>query len=96
MITARNSDKSGSTAKKSRPNDKGLRGIAMKALNTVVVMEKGTYKQVAIRLLASLASETKFQTLPHDEMNIKRRVYDALNVFISLGLLKKYGKIIVG
>ena len=87
MTTARKSDKSGSTAKKSR--DKGLRGIAMKALNTVVEMEKGTYKQVAIRLLASLATETNIQTLPHEETNIKRRVYDALNVLISLGLLKK-------
>jgi hypothetical protein len=89
LTTARKSIKNGSSAKKSRPKDKGLRGIAMKALNTVVEMEKGTYKQVAIRLLESLANETNIQTLPHEETNIKRRVYDALNVLISVGLLKK-------
>jgi hypothetical protein len=66
LTTARKSIKNGSTAKKSRPKDKGLRGIAMKALNTVVEMEKGTYKQVAIRLLESLANETNIQTLPHE------------------------------
>lgn len=30
------------------------------------------------------------------EMNIKRRVYDALNVLIALGLLKRNGNKIIG
>lgn len=30
------------------------------------------------------------------EMNIKRRVYDALNVLIALGLLKRNGNKILG
>lgn len=31
-----------------------------------------------------------------DEQNIKRRVYDALNVLIALGVLRKEGRKIVG
>ena len=31
-----------------------------------------------------------------DEQNIKRRVYDALNVLIALGILKKEGRKIHG
>jgi hypothetical protein len=35
-------------------------------------------------------------TSKRGEMNIKRRVYDALNVLIALGLLKRNGNRIVG
>lgn len=31
-----------------------------------------------------------------NEMNIKRRVYDALNVLIALGVLKRFGNRITG
>ena len=35
-------------------------------------------------------------TQEKDEQNIKRRVYDALNVLIALGVLRKEGRKIVG
>jgi hypothetical protein len=44
--------------KKSRPKDKGLRGLSLKALNTVLQMKQGTYKEVATELLASFQEET--------------------------------------
>lgn len=51
-------------------------------------MKQGTYKQVANKLLESFEEEDSVRP-PNEETNIKRRVYDALNVLISLGLLKK-------
>ena len=37
-----------------------------------------------------------FRVQGKDEQNIKRRVYDALNVLIALGILRKEGRKIVG
>lgn len=52
--------------KKSRPKDKGLRGLSLKALNTVLLMKQGTYKQVATRLLASLEEEAEAERPPNE------------------------------
>lgn len=43
--------------KKSRPKDKGLRGLSLKSLNTVLEMKQGTYKQVANKLLETFEEE---------------------------------------
>lgn len=51
---------------------------------------------MATRLLSTLAEEGEGLKSANEETNIKRRVYDALNVLISLGLLRKEGRLIVG
>lgn len=96
LTTGRKSSVERPPAKKTRPKDKGLRGLSLKALQTVVAMGQGTYKEVATRLLATLAEEGEGLKSANEETNIKRRVYDALNVLISLGLLRKEGRLIVG
>ncbi len=55
LTTGRKSSVERPAPKKTRPKDKGLRGLSMKALQTVVAMGQGTYKEVATRLLVTLA-----------------------------------------
>lgn len=55
-------------------------------------MGEASYKEVASKLLSDLALEKEEGGLSgpaNEEMNIKRRVYDALNVLIAVGILKK-------
>jgi len=66
-------------------------------------MKSASYKEVANKLVTELNEEKELdQEVSHivikgkDEQNIKRRVYDALNVLIALGVLKKEGRKIVG
>jgi hypothetical protein len=49
------------------------------------------YKQVAEKLVEELGKESKLEK-SNDEQNIKRRVYDALNVLIASERLRKEGK----
>lgn len=57
-------------------------------------MKHTTYKDVAERLIKELIYEAKIEDGENtkDEQNIKRRVYDALNVMIASGILRKEGK----
>ncbi len=53
------------------------------------------YKEVADRLVNDIITEEEEDengTRRKDEHNVKRRVYDALNVLIAAGLLRKEGK----
>ena len=74
--------------KKSRPKDKGLRGLSAKAFKVVLELKETTYKEVALKLLKELSDQNELDNT-NDETNIKRRVYDALNVLIAVGILKK-------
>lgn len=66
-------------------------------------MKVATYKSVAEKLIEMLLQSNKLNvglnvlilwliSQAKDEQNIKRRVYDALNVMIASGVLKKEGK----
>lgn len=50
------------------------------------------YKEVADRLVNSITMDENISDKRKDEHNVKRRVYDALNVLIAAGLLRKEGK----
>lgn len=52
------------------------------------------YKEVADLLVSQILSEEDGDRRK-DEHNVKRRVYDALNVLIAAGLLRKEGKDVV-
>lgn len=59
-----------------------------------------TYKQVGEHLVSLLNSGQlgpidEVNSKEKDEQNIKRRVYDALNVFVSAEIFKKNGKFVI-
>ncbi len=53
------------------------------------------YKEVADRLVNDITMDESISDKRKDEHNVKRRVYDALNVLIAAGLLRKEGKEVV-
>ena len=57
-------------------------------------MKSTNYKEVAIKLLKDLSLENEIDH-SSEETNVKRRVYDALNVLIAVGILEKEGRRIV-
>ncbi|CAK69884.1 unnamed protein product (macronuclear) [Paramecium tetraurelia] len=68
-------------------------------------LKSTTYKDVAQRLIQDLGQDGQLldldnaqiliELVPKDEQNIKRRVYDALNVMIASKVLKKEGKKVI-
>lgn len=55
-------------------------------------MGKTKYKLVAERLISDIIKNGEYFDKNKDEHNVKRRVYDALNVLIAAGMLQKQGK----
>lgn len=74
--------------------NKGLKMLSVVVKDIVVEKKVTTYKEVADIILKdsikyeSMQLSTK-QDIAKEEQNIKRRVYDALNVLISAGILVK-------
>ncbi|KAM6970141.1 transcription factor Dp-2 [Aplochiton taeniatus] len=87
-----------STSKRMRKvdkNGKGLRHFSMKVCEKV--QKKGTtsYNEVADELVAeftSLNSVMATDTQVYDQKNIRRRVYDALNVLMAMNIISKEKK----
>lgn len=79
--------------KESKKSSKGLRTLSESVYEIVLELKVTTYKEVANRLVQNL-NESGIRREDHyrDEQNIKRRVYDALNVLISASVLQKKGK----
>ena len=77
--------------------NKGLKLLSVIVKDIVVEKQSTTYKEVADIIMQDTI---KFENLninsrmerAKEEQNIKRRVYDALNVLISAGILIKEGK----
>jgi hypothetical protein len=89
-------DESGDRTSRKKFN-KGLKLLSVIVRDIVVEKQSTTYKEVADIILRDTI---KFENLnvhsqleiAKEEQNIKRRVYDALNVLISAGILIKEGK----
>ncbi|KAI4890253.1 hypothetical protein NFI96_014027 [Prochilodus magdalenae] len=81
--------------KKADKNGKGLRHFSMKVCEKV--QKKGTtsYNEVADELVAEFAhanlTHTNSQQV-YDQKNIRRRVYDALNVLMAMNIISKEKK----
>jgi len=60
--------------------------LSSRAFKIVLELKSTTYKEVALRLLKELAMENELDAT-NEETNVKRRVYDALNVLIAVGIL---------
>lgn len=80
-----------------RKFNKGLKLLSVIVKDIVVDKQSTTYKEVADIILRdtikfeNLNLNTKLE-IAKEEQNIKRRVYDALNVLIAAGILIKEGK----
>lgn len=76
---------------------KGLKSLSVTVRDIVNERPSTTYKEVADIILKDSISQDHLATvsksaMAKEEQNIKRRVYDALNVLISAGVLLKEGK----
>ncbi|XP_041733190.1 transcription factor Dp-2 isoform X1 [Coregonus clupeaformis] len=81
--------------KKGDKNGKGLRHFSMKVCEKV--QKKGTtsYNEVADELVAEFAHSTTVMAADlqvYDQKNIRRRVYDALNVLMAMNIISKEKK----
>ncbi|KAK8649460.1 hypothetical protein V6N13_130189 [Hibiscus sabdariffa] len=71
---------------------RGLRQFSMKVCEKVESKGRTTYNEVADELVAEFADPRSSVASPdqqYDEKNIRRRVYDALNVLMAMDILSK-------
>ncbi|KAL6336480.1 hypothetical protein AAG906_018435 [Vitis piasezkii] len=72
---------------------RGLRQFSMKVCEKVESKGRTTYNEVADELVAEFADPSNSLTSPdqqqYDEKNIRRRVYDALNVLMAMDIISK-------
>jgi len=77
-----------------RPN-KGLRHFSMKVCEKVESKGTTSYNEVADELVAELQGGNMDDGICYDEKNIRRRVYDAINVLMALDIIAKEKKAII-
>ncbi|KAI5663691.1 hypothetical protein M9H77_23014 [Catharanthus roseus] len=72
---------------------RGLRQFSMKVCEKVESKGRTTYNEVADELVAEFADPNNGVSTPdqqqYDEKNIRRRVYDALNVLMAMDIISK-------
>jgi len=71
--------------------NKGLRHFSLKVCQKVEKKKSTTYNEVADELVAEFNSSEQFNS-PVDQKNIRRRVYDALNVLMAMNIISKEKK----
>ncbi|NP_001121255.1 transcription factor Dp-2 [Xenopus laevis] len=81
-------------SKRGEKSGKGLRHFSMKVCEKVQTKGTTSYNEVADELVAELANSAGH--LPtdsaYDQKNIRRRVYDALNVLMAMNIISKEKK----
>jgi len=70
---------------------KGLRHFSLKVCQKVESKKNTTYNQVADELVEEY-NNNEDSSSPVDQKNIRRRVYDALNVLMAMGIISKEKK----
>lgn len=68
---------------------KGLRHFSMKVCEKVESKGRTTYNEVADELVGEFTSGAMGDGIQYDEKNIRRRVYDALNVLMAMEIISK-------
>ncbi|KAL3155012.1 hypothetical protein ABBQ38_011536 [Trebouxia sp. C0009 RCD-2024] len=97
---SRGSNSGGDQAPPGRTNGKGLRHFSMKALANQVCekvesKQRTTYNEVADELVSEFGNVEGTGSpggTQYDEKNIRRRVYDALNVLIAMEIISRSKK----
>ncbi|XP_062917146.1 transcription factor Dp-1-like [Mobula hypostoma] len=86
----------GKRSKKGEKNGKGLRHFSMKVCEKVQQKGTTTYNEVADELVAEFSNtnnqESGSDEQGYDQKNIRRRVYDALNVLMAMNIISKEKK----
>lgn len=82
---------SDSKRRKTDKDRKGLRHFSMKVCEKVKAKGFTSYNEVAEELVAEL-TDPRCQSPSDDQKNIKRRVYDALNVLMAMNIISKEKK----
>jgi len=72
--------------------DKGLRQFSWKLCQKVKEKGRTTYNQLADELVIEFSSGPAVEQQSYDEKNIRRRVYDAFNVLMALGVIAREKK----
>ena len=80
-----------SKRRKTDKDRKGLRHFSMKVCEKVKAKGFTSYNEVAEELVAEL-TDPRGQSPSDDQKNIKRRVYDALNVLMAMNIISKEKK----
>ena len=83
----------GADAAPAEKGSKGLRHFSLKVCEKVESKQRTTYNEVADELVAEFATPEGQQPPPgepaYDEKNIRRRVYDALNVLMAMDIISR-------
>ncbi|KAK3257224.1 hypothetical protein CYMTET_33684 [Cymbomonas tetramitiformis] len=74
---------------------KGLRHFAMKVCEKVKSKQKTSYNEVADELVVEFSNAELGVDAPNDEKNVRRRVYDALNVLKAMEIIANEKKDII-
>ncbi|KAK7482852.1 hypothetical protein BaRGS_00025885 [Batillaria attramentaria] len=86
----------GKRGKKGDKGGKGLRHFSMKVCEKVQKKGVTSYNEVADELVAEFSDPRNMspsdQALAYDQKNIRRRVYDALNVLMAMNIISKEKK----
>lgn len=72
--------------------NKGLRHFSKRVCDKVKTKIVTTYKEVADELVTECVGDSESPTFLYDQKNIRRRVYDALNVLMALDIISKNKK----
>ncbi|CAH0557290.1 unnamed protein product [Brassicogethes aeneus] len=78
--------------RKSEKVSKGLRHFSMKVCEKVKQKGTTTYNEVADELVTEFTNATSQFAAEYDQKNIRRRVYDALNVLMAMNIISKEKK----
>lgn len=99
---ARRSSKAGAStsaaaeAPSGKNSNKGLRHFSVKVCEKVESKGRTTYNEVADELVAEMSKvDPSGYEVPYDEKNIRRRVYDAINVLMAMNIIQKEKKEII-
>lgn len=79
-------------ARKSDKSGKGLRHFSMRVCEKVEEKGTTTYNEVADELVAEETAGSTMENAVYDQKNIRRRVYDALNVLMAMNIISKEKK----
>ncbi|GLI65495.1 hypothetical protein VaNZ11_009031 [Volvox africanus] len=83
----------GADVSSSRSGSKGLRHFSMKVCEKVEAKGRTTYNEVADELVYEMSKvEAANKNGQYDEKNIRRRVYDAINVLMAMDIIQKERK----
>ncbi|XP_078470371.1 transcription factor Dp-1-like isoform X1 [Lampetra planeri] len=83
---------SGRKSRKGDKRGKGLRHFSMRVCEKVRAKGTTTYNEVADELVAEFSSTLRASQETYDQKNIRRRVYDALNVLMAMNIISKERK----